>query len=122
MKATFVCFPCKKVMKKVYQGGVDAVVWGDLLLSQGGATVDPKNAAGLDSNTHREPCHNCQRGTYCVGPAFETPKTSDTREWRRQELLAESGYTSSPCDCFKETNRLALNRLGVDRPDQVKLH
>jgi len=120
MKATFVCFPCKKVMKKVFQGGVDAVVWGDLLLSQGGATVRP-GSTGLNSSTYHEKCPKCQRATYCVGPAFEAPKAGDARAWRRQEVLAEAGYTSSPCNCFKEGNRAALARLGVDSPDQVRL-
>ena len=46
MKATFVCFPSKKVIKKVFEGGLDAVVYGDLLFFDGGATASPYSDVG----------------------------------------------------------------------------
>ena len=123
MKATFVCFPCKKVIKKVFEGGLDAVVYGDLLFFDGGATASPYSDVGGLTNPKSawaQKCPKCQKATFCVGPAFETPKQSDDQEWKRQRVLAEAGYTASPCECFKEGNRVALAKLGVDSDGELK--
>jgi hypothetical protein len=114
MDATFVCFSCRKDFRRKFIGGREAVVYGDLLMSSGGAFVEPGNERhGLHTDTYCQRCSDCKGQLYCVGPAFTTPKRKDNKGWTMRECLVRYGYVHSPCECFKSGNDKALHRLGV---------
>lgn len=114
MDATFVCFSCQKEFRRKFIGGMEAVVYGDLLMTSGGAFVKPGDEhRGLQTNTHCQRCSDCKSQLYCVGPGFTTPKRKDKKGWTTRECLVRYGYVHSPCVCFKSGNAKALDRLGV---------
>ena len=114
MDATFVCFSCRKDFRRKFIGSMEAVVYGDLLMTSGGTFVTPGNERrGLRTNTYCQRCSDCKGQLYCVGPGFTTPKRKDNKGWTTRECLVRYGYMHSPCDCFKASNAIALDRLGV---------
>jgi hypothetical protein len=126
MDATYVCFDCRKMIKKHYQGWVEAGVEGDYYMEAQPppANVDAGSGEPREeydtSSCCREKCPDCHRYVINVGPSFQMPKQKDDKRWRQQAKLAKAGYVSSPCDCFRVGNTATLAALGVDHPEEVK--
>eukprot|EP00164_Ancoracysta_twista_P000493 GFYU01000658.1.p1 GENE.GFYU01000658.1~~GFYU01000658.1.p1 ORF type:complete len:209 (+),score=37.96 GFYU01000658.1:144-770(+) len=131
MHTNFACFYCKKVVKKVYKGGMDSVVWGDLLTSHGQpspANVDDKGQPklseyggyGAHGKSYTEKCGNCSEPMIMVGPSFEVPKQSDDKAWAQKATLARAGYMFTMCKCVVDRNAHTLAALGVSHPSEVK--
>ena len=114
MDATWACFSCRKDFRRKFIGGMDSVVYGDLLMTSGGAFVKPGNERrGLCTTAYCQRCSDCKGQLHLVGTGFTTPKRKDNKGWTTRECLVKYGYMHSPCDCFKSGNAKALERLGV---------